>query len=150
MKVIIVYYTFGGETRKEAKRLAAELGVGTTLYEVREKKERSVLGSLFKGCYQAMRRKSSDIRTVSVNLGDYDRIIIGAPIWAEHPAPAFNAIVDHLPAGKEVELYFCSGSSGSETSKQGTIEMIEKKGCKVVSYRDVLTGKGLVKEKRTF
>ena len=130
LKVIIVYYTFGGETRKEAKRLAAELEWARRFTRSGKKKERSVLGSLFKGCYQAMRRKSSDIRTVSVNLGDYDRIIIGAPIWAEHPAPAFNAIVDHLPAGKEVELYFCSGSSGSETSKQGTIEMIEKKAAR--------------------
>ena len=46
LKTIIIYYTFGGETRKEAKRLAGELGVGTTIYEVKEAKERSVLGSL--------------------------------------------------------------------------------------------------------
>jgi len=147
LKTIIIYYTFGGETRKEAKRLAGELGVGTTIYEVKEAKERSVLGSLVWGCWHAMRRKASEVKPIKVDLGSYDRIIIGAPIWADYPAPAFYAIVERLPAGKEVELFFCSGGGDSSKSKKGTIELIEKKGCKVTSYRDVRTGKGIVKEK---
>lgn len=147
MKTIIVYYTFGGETRKEAKRLADELGVGTTLYEVKEEKDRSVFGSIIPGCWQAMKRKKSKIKPISVNLSDYDRIIIGAPIWADYPAPAFNSIVEQLPVGKDVELYFCSASSGSEKSKQGSIALVQGRGCKAVDYRDVFTGKGIVKEK---
>jgi flavodoxin len=146
MKTLIAFYTFGGETRREAIRIAAETE-GAVLCEIREKRNRSVIGSFF-GCTKAMRHKPSKIKPVGENFTDYDRIIIGAPIWADYPAPAWNAIVDLLPPGKEVELFFCSMSGGSGKSKQSNIEMVEKKGCKVVSYRDVLTGKGIVKEKR--
>lgn len=146
MKTLIAYYTFGGESRKEAMRIAAETE-GAVLCEFKEQKNRSVIGSIF-ACAKAMRHKPSKIKPVGENFADYDRIIIGAPIWADYPAPAWNAIVDLLPPGKEVELYFCSASGGSGKSKQSNIDMVEKKGCKVVSYRDVFTGKGIVKEKR--
>jgi hypothetical protein len=61
-------------------------------------------------------------------------------VWANNPAPAFNSIVELLPAGKEVELFFCSGGSGTQKSEKGTKDLIEKKGCTVVFYRDVKTG----------
>ena len=75
-----------------------------------------------------------------MNLQDYDRIIIGCPIWARYPAPAFNAIVEMLPSGKEVELFFCSAGGDSAASAEGTKELIAKKGCTVTTYRDVQTG----------
>lgn len=147
MKTLIAFYTFGGETRREAMRIAAETE-GAVPCEIKEQRNRSVLSSIFIGCPKAVKHKPSKIKPVGANFADYDRIIIGAPIWADYPAPAWNAIVNLLPPGKEVELFFCSASGGSDKSKQSNIEMVEKKGCKVVSYRDVLTGKGIVKEKR--
>jgi len=45
------------------------------------------------------------------------------------------------------QLLDITGGGDSSKSKKGTIELIEKKGCKVTSYRDVRTGKGIVKEK---
>ena len=138
MKTLILYYTFGGSTKKEAERLAAELGA--RLYRVREARNRSFLASFFPGAYLAMRRKAVTIRPLDIHLQDYDRIIIGCPVWAGYPAPAFNAVVELLPRGKEVELFFCSGGSGTQKSAQGTKELVEKKDCTVVSYRDIKTG----------
>ena len=138
MKTIIVYFTFGGSTKKEAERLAAELGA--TLYRVREARNRSFFGSFLPGAYLAMHHKAVNIQPLDINLQNYDRIIIGCPVWAGNPAPAFNAIVELLPAGKEVELFFCSGGSGTQKSEKGTRALIEKKGCTIVSYRDVKTG----------
>lgn len=138
MKTIIVYYTFGGATKREAEKLAGELACAAV--RVEEKKKRSLLGSFIPGCLRAMHRKASAIKSLGVDLADYDRIVIGAPIWASHPAPAFNAIVNLLPRDKEVELFFCSASGGSEASRAGTMKLIEDAGCKVLSYRDVKTG----------
>ncbi len=86
-----------------------------------------------------MHRKTVAIQPLNVSLKEYDRIIIGCPIWAGYPAPAFNAIVELLPAGKEVGLFFCSGGGDQQKSEQGTKEMIEKKGCTVISCRDIRT-----------
>jgi flavodoxin len=138
MKNLIVYYTFGGSTRKEAERLAAELQA--PLFRVREKRNRSFLGAFVPGSYQAMRRRASAIKPLDIRLQDYDRIIIGSPVWAGFPAPAFNAIAELLPKGKEVEVFLCSGGGETPKSGQGTKALIERKGCTLVSYRDVKTG----------
>lgn len=138
MKTVIIYYTFGGFTKREAERLATELNV--PIYRVKEAHNRSLLGAFIPGGFLAMRRKTVAIQQLDIDLNDYDRIIIGCPIWAGYPAPAFNAILERLPAAKEVELFLCSGGTGSQKSEQGTKAMIEKKGCTLISYRDIHTG----------
>lgn len=138
MKTVIIYYTFGGSTKKEAERLAVELNV--PLCRVKETRERSFLAAFVPGGFLAMHRKPVAIRQLDIDLNDYDRIIIGCPVWAGYPAPAFNAIVERLPAGKEVGIFLCSGGGGTSKSEQGTKALIEKKGCIVVSYQDVHTG----------
>lgn len=137
MKTVIVYYTFGGATGREAERLAATLNA--PLCHVAEVRERSLLGAFAAGCFLAMRRRASAIRPLDVNLQEYDRIIIGCPVWAGYPAPAFNAIAALLPKGKEVEVFLCSGGGETEKSREGTRALIEGKGCTLVSYRDVKT-----------
>ncbi len=138
MKTLIIYYTFGGSTKKEAERLATERNA--TLYRVKEAHKRSFLAAFIPGGLHARQRKSVAIQPLAIDLKEYDRIIIGCPVWAAHPAPAFNSIVEYLPAGKEIEIFLCSGGSGTAASEQGTKELIEKKGCTLVSYRDVATG----------
>ncbi len=137
MKTVILYYTFGGATKKEAERLGEELSA--SVVRVREKRSRGVLGAFLPGCPQAMHRKATAILPLDVKLEEHERIVIGAPVWAAHPAPAFNTIVNLLPAGKEVELFFCSAGGETQKSKAGTIALIEKRGCRVLSYRDVQT-----------
>lgn len=110
------------------------------VFQVKEIHKRSLFSAFSPGGFLAMKRKSVAIQPISIDLNSYDRIIIGCPIWAGYPAPAFNAIVACLPMGKEIELFFCSGGSGSKKMEQGTKALIEDKGCAVISYRDVLTG----------
>lgn len=138
MKTIIIYYTFGGSTKKEAERLGTELNV--PLCRVMEAHNRSFFAAFVPGGFLAMNRKSVAIRPLNINPNDYDRIIVGCPVWAGYPAPAFNAIVEQLPDGKEVELFLCSGGGDTQKSEQGTKTLIEKKGCTVISYRNVKTG----------
>ena len=114
MKAAVVYYTFGGSTMKEAERIGAELGA--PVYRVKEAHNRSFLGSFLPGGYQAMKRKKSKILPLEVDLSAFDRIYIGGPVWAASPAPAVNAIIDLLPAGKEVEVFLCSGGNDPRPS----------------------------------
>lgn len=138
METVILYYTFGGSTKKEAERLAKELNA--PLYPVKESRNRNFVSAFVPGGFLAMRRKSTPIRPLNVDLNKYDRIIVGSPVWAGYPAPAFNSILEMLPAGKKIELFLCSGGGDTSKSRQGTIEWAESKGCTVLSYRDVSTG----------
>lgn len=137
MKTIVLYFTLGGSTKTEAERITAELG--GTLCPIEEKHKRNMLTAFIPGCPNAMKRKASKIQSLGFDLNDFDRIVIGAPIWAGFPAPAFNAAVDQLPAGKEVELFFCSAGGEEPKSEAGTKELIAQKGCTLVSYRDIKT-----------
>ena len=138
LKTVIVYYTFGGATKKEAEKLAAQMGCEAV--RVQEKKKRNLFSAFIPGAPWAMKRKASDIQPLGVDLADYERIVIGAPIWAGYPAPAFNAIVKLLPRGKDVDLFLCSGGGETPESSAGTRKLIQDAGCTVASYRDVNTG----------
>ena len=139
MKTIVLYYSFGGSTKAEAERIAAENDA--VLCRVEEAKNRRLLSAFFPGAPKAMSRKASKIKQIGQDLNSFDRIIIGCSIWGGYPAPAFNAIAELLPSGKEVELFFCSAGGETPKSSQGTKDLISEKGCRVMSYRDVKTGK---------
>ncbi len=143
MKSIVLYYTLGGSSKKEAERIAEQ--IGADLCCVKEKRKRGIVSAFMPGSIWAMKRKASDIEPLGIDLNEYEKIVIVCPIWANFPAPAFNAVVGILPQGKQVELNLCSGGGSSEKSKQGTIELIEKALCIVVSYRDIKTDKSAKK-----
>ena len=136
MKTIVLYYTFGGSTRKEAERIAKD-EKDSVLVEVKEQKKRNIFNAFLSGCPKAMKRIKSKIQTIPYNLDEYERIILVCPIWAGFPVPAFNAVVDLLPAGKEVELFLCSGSGVTSKSKEGTEQLIKDRHCKLIGYHDI-------------
>lgn len=82
-------------------------------------------------------------------MDEYDCIVIGGPIWAGYPAPALNAIFELLPSGKEVEIFLCSGGGEAPKSVAGTKDIITQTGCKLTSYKDIKTGKGIKKQKKS-
>jgi hypothetical protein len=125
MKTIINYFTFGGSTRRGAERLSAQLNA--SLCQVKEVHNRSFFAAFIPGRFLAMHRKTVAIQPLNNDLNSYDRIIIGCLVWPGYPAPAFNAIVECLAAGKEVEIFLCSGGSGTQKSVQGTKALIEKR-----------------------
>lgn len=140
MKTIIMYYTFGGASKKEAERIAYEKD-NVVLCEVQQKKKYNIFTAFILGCPKAMKRQVVEIKDVQYDLEDFDRIIFVTPIWAGFPVPAFNAMVNLLPAGKEVEIFMCSGAGKAPKSEEGTKKMIQDKNCKLVAYHNIKTSK---------
>ena len=138
MKTIVIYYTLGGASKAEAERVAEQ--ENAVLCQVKEEKKRNIISAFIPGCPNAMKRKASKIRPLDHNLNAFDRIVIGCPIWGGYPAPAFNSVLDLLPSGKEIGLFFCSGGGAEPKSEQGTKDLIAQKGCTLVFYHDVKTG----------
>lgn len=140
MKTIIMYYTFGGRSKKEAERIADE-NKEAVLCEVKQKKKYNIITTFFSGCPKAMKRKATEITEVQYNLAAFDHIIFVAPIWAGFPAPAFNSMINLLPSGKDVEIYMCSGGGEATKSEEGTKKMIKDKNCKLIAYHNIKTSK---------
>jgi flavodoxin len=138
LKTIVLYYSLSGNTKAEAERIAKE--ENAELCEIQETKKRSRFSAFVPGCLQARQRQTPAIKPLGHPLSNFDRIIIGCPIWAGFPAPAWNAVLQLLPEGKDVSLFFCSASGKTTQSQQGTKDLIAQKGCTLSGYRDIKTG----------
>ena len=134
MKTLIIYYSYSGKTKVFAEKKAHELDAKAC--QVMEKKARSKFNAYVLGSHAAMRQKQSGIIPLDVDLMDYDKIVIAGPIWAGLPAPAVNSIISLLPEGKDVELYFTSGS-GKSKGQEKVKNLILEKGCSVSGYHDI-------------
>ena len=127
MSTAILYYSLSGTTKALAEKRAAE--TGADVFEVCEAKKRNGFTAFIPGCCLAMGLKSSAIVPPSAALSAYDEIVIMGPIWAGRPAPAVNAAIGILPAGKTVSLVCTSGRGGFDLSK--TAALVADKGCTV-------------------
>lgn len=137
MKTLVIFYSFSGRTKKEAEKIAA--AENADLCEVREVKKRNIITAFIPGCPKAIKRTAPAVQPFGVKPGDYDRILIGAPVWAGFPAPAFNSIVNTLPQGREVGVFLTSSSGDTSKSADGTKKLIEAKGCRLIEYKDIVT-----------
>ena len=135
MKSAILYYSFGGATRKEAAKRATENGAD--LFELVEARKRGIFSAFLSGCPQALGRKASAIVPLSIDWSLYDSVTLMAPVWAGSPAPAFNAALPLIPKGMKVNVVLCSGGGETPKSKENTIHLLRQLGYCLASYEDV-------------
>ena len=134
MKTALIYYSWSGHTAKYAKERAEK--ENAEIFAVSEKNKPGKLKAYTWGCFSAMRMKSAEIIPLTAALEDYDKIIIMAPVWAGHPAPAINAVFDLLPAGKEIDMLLIS-ASGNSSCEEKVRQLIESKECKLVNFENI-------------
>jgi flavodoxin len=137
MKSAILYYSLGGATRAEATKRAASSGAD--VFEVLEKRKRGVFSAFIPGCPQALGRKASAIQPLSIDWSLYDSVLLMAPVWAGHPAPAFNSALALVPKDKTIHIVLCSGGGETPKSKQTTLDLLKEQGYTLASYEDVRT-----------
>ena len=137
MKTAILYYTLGGATRAEAAKRAASSDAD--VFEVLEVKKRGIFSAFIPGCPQALNRKATPIQPLSIDWSLYDSVMLLAPVWAGHPAPAFNSALALVPKDKTIHIVLCSGGGETPKSKQPTLDLLKEQGYTVASYEDVRT-----------
>jgi flavodoxin len=79
MKVLVVYYSRTGTTKKLAQKLSAELKAD--IEELIDRKNRSGLIGWLYGGRDGMKRIPTDIDPVKSDPADYDVVLIGGPLW---------------------------------------------------------------------
>ncbi len=134
VKTLILYYSYTGHTKKIAESLPAM--EGAKIIEIKAIKRPNVLVAYTAGCYAAMRAKSWPIQALEADLSEYDHLILLAPVWANNPAPFFNAVLERLPAGKTVSVKMIA-ASGKSNCKERIEATIKEKGCALVSFEDI-------------
>lgn len=106
MKKLVIYYSFGGNTRNIAKQIARALKA--SLAEIHTVKSYTDDYDVLLGL--AKREVESgympQIAPLSVDVSKYDTIIIGTPIWWSSFAPAIKKfLASHSWKGKKVYTF---------------------------------------------
>lgn len=121
MKRIVIYYSFGGNTRKIAEKIQKALGADAA--EIRTVKPYS--GSYDDVVNQGQREVNSGfmpaIQPLDVDLKQYDVVILGTPVWWYTFAPAMKTFLNNADlSGKEVYPFATNGGWIGHTFKDLT------------------------------
>lgn len=131
MKTLVVYYSFDGNTKAAAEKIAAELSA--ELLELKPIKEipRKGIGKFLTGGMKATFGMGTKLQPIDIRPQEYDRIILGTPIWAGKAAPAINEFLKEYPVSEHIiGLFTCSGGGDN----QGCVKQLEKKLSHVQSH----------------
>ena len=110
MKNLILYYSYGGNTRRIAKLI--QKTVGGDMAEIRTTKpyEGSCMEVVDQGQREVNSGYTPEIEPLSVNPSDYDQIILGSPVWWYTFAPAVKAFLSQYDfSGKVVCPFSTNG-----------------------------------------
>ncbi len=112
-RILVVYYSRTGTTRKVAEALAAALGGDSE--EIVEPGSRSGMLGYLRSVLEARRRVPSRIGAVVKDPKLYDLLVIGTPVWAWSLASPVRAYLLANKARLPAVAFFCTlGGAGSD------------------------------------
>lgn len=114
MKRAVIYFSYEGNTKEAAEFIAKETGADLIQIETVEAlpEDRNVM--LKKGAFQAMSGAKPAIKELP-DLGAYDEIILGSPVWAGVVASPVNTFLKSCDClDKIIAVFTLSGSGSNE------------------------------------
>lgn len=111
-KVLIVYCSRTGFTRKVAEEIRARCG--GELEEIEDVRSRSGIFGYLRSAREALKGATIEIRPAKARPGEFDLVVLGTPVWAGHvssPMRAYLAV--HKDELKQVALFCTLGGSGA-------------------------------------
>lgn len=106
MKTIIIYYSYGKHTRMIAERIKEKLGC-----DILEIKPKVPCSSDYESVVDATKdnletKKTPDIEDININLDEYDKVILGTPVWWYGITPPIRTFLTKYDlSGKKVYAF---------------------------------------------
>jgi len=95
MRTLVIYYSRTGTTRNLARQLAERLGA--EIAEIRcPRYDGGIFRYLLAG-YDSVRGNLPAIDAPDTSPGNYDRVLLGCPVWTSHPALPMRAYLSRKP-----------------------------------------------------
>ena len=110
MKTAVIYYSLDGNCALVAKTIKDTLDAD--IFEIRtvDRKKRRGIAKLAWGGFQVIMKKKPELEPLSIDINNYDLIILGTPVWAGSPTPAIVSFLDKTKiTGKKIALFCCHG-----------------------------------------
>ena len=114
MEKLFVYYSLSGNGDAVAEEFAKH-GYKTVKVEETKKMPKSTFGCIMKGGFLAGIGYKSKIHDIGVNFDEYEKIVVGSPIWNARVSCPINTVIDMLKDRRDgVDFVFYSGSGNAE------------------------------------
>ncbi len=127
MRALVVYYSRSGVTRKACEAVAAALakheGVEAVVEELIDRTDRAGMTGWLSAGRDATLKRETEIEPVQADVGSFDLVVIGTPVWAFTCTPAARAFCEQFADDLErVAFVATMGGSGD----RGAYELMER------------------------
>lgn len=118
MKSIILFYSFGGNTKKAAEFMRHELRADMAEITTVKPYTGSYNSVVDQGQQEVNRGYMPEIKPLDVDMSQYDTVILGTPVWWYTFAPAMKTFLHGCDlAGKKVYPFATNGGWIGHTFK---------------------------------
>ena len=109
-KVLVVYYSRTGNTKKVAEDVAKALGAD--IEQLIDKKDYSGAMGYMKAGKDATKEKLAELGPVKTDVSKYGLVVLGTPIWAWNMTPALRTYITNNKASlKDIAVFTTAGGS---------------------------------------
>lgn len=115
MNTIIVYYSLEGNTEYAAGKISEIIGAPAIRLQPKKAYPDSGFRKFFWGGKSAVMAEAPELETYKFHSDQYDRVIIGFPVWASNITPPIRTFVkENDLKGKKIAAFACQSGKGAE------------------------------------
>lgn len=115
LRILVVYYSFEGNTELIAESIAKEINSDILKLEV-VKPISNDSSKYLMGGKQVLLKEKPKLMPYEFKAENYDVLFIGTPIWAWNYTPALRTFfVENTIKNKKIALFSCNGGSNGKT-----------------------------------
>lgn len=116
MKTAIVYYSMSGNTKFAAEKIAEKINADIIRIEPVKAYPDQGAEKFIWGGKSAIMREKPQLQPYEFKAEQYDRIIIGTPVWASNFAPPIRTFIHENKniAEKKLAVFTCFSGGGAD------------------------------------
>ncbi len=125
MRTLCLYYTRTNTTKEIIENIAKIIGADVAEYT--DGKDRSGFLGYVGACFATVNNTVSKVSIKGgINVKDYDRVIIGMPVWAEGPCAIGRALIKKYSSLMPSEVYYVVTHMGDKNDYMAKIKAMDK------------------------
>ena len=125
MRTLCLYYTRTNTTKEIMENIAKIIGADVAEYT--DGKDRSGFLGYVGACFATVNNTISKVSIKGeINLKEYDRVIIGMPVWVEGPCAIGRALIKKHSSVMPSEVYYVVTHMGDKHDYTSKIKAMDK------------------------
>lgn len=115
MKIIVVFFSFEGNTRMIAHTIAERLDADVCELKTAKEYPAGGIGKYFWGGKSVLFGEKPELTNETIDFDSYDVLILGTPIWAGSYAPPIHTFIHQYKIeNKQLAFFACHAGGGAK------------------------------------